>query len=804
MGDFSMIISGQTSLDRAGVLPAATLEQLRGLWIESVEELVSVAAALDAHQRGVLSGALGGDVPDLPGLSSRFIDPRRLEGLTRAQPGGGLGCYVDPAVLRAFEESGEVTPGRGARRAALAGEYPAAVRLMDRMYPVKDQGARGTCVAFASVALREYLNQRQEQFSEQFLYWACKELDGSPGPGTWVHTAISALAEYGVCRANMWPYNPSQNDDNEAQGPPPPGAEQDAARYRMRYARTVEPGVVEHYKRVLVGDGATPGMPVAFATLVFYSWYASAETHRTGKITMPLPGEQPLPGGHAWCVAGYVDSPAAPGGGYFIVRNSWGAHWAPDSPEAAGHALMPYAYVARYALEAYTGAMVDQPAARDARDDDFAPYVMNLKQNHPDIHDALLTAGSKVLANPDAPDRMMMDTPANRRQFRAQDFTWDPQTRSRRYFPPVAALARPVRDEIDRLTELKQGFLGTLDRNLDLAKKQPLPDRNLPPWLYLIPWEPRVAEVAKEDISAYLCAAVRKRANVPDEVAWPEEWERVLAQTNHASVYTLGGAGVQVHVVVSFLSPLLCRPGESPETVLPAPDTLQTIEQAYAAWREKTGARAALFVYHAVGVGGPFRVSPDALSDSGSIKAVAYPVARDQSGHVWKFQIPSRFEERPRLARFLSRLKPETLEQRATRIDRRIRRMLDGGFAGHLTAVKLAAETGYSLAETVDAYLLLEQQGEYGLYETEKKMLAIERLRPQQQQKQRRARLSKNWLQRHLLLILSPPISVALWMIKDAILGRPFTLRGFLVALPMAYIGALIDRYLLRFREPKE
>jgi C1A family cysteine protease len=52
---------------------------------------------------------------------------------------------------------------------------------------------------------------------------------------------------------------------------------------------------------------------------------------------------------------GYVDDDAVPGGGYFIVRNSWGDYWAADSPEAPGHALIPYAYVEQFSLEAFTG-----------------------------------------------------------------------------------------------------------------------------------------------------------------------------------------------------------------------------------------------------------------------------------------------------------------------------------------------------------------------------------------------------------------------------------------------------------------
>lgn len=44
-------------------------------------------------------------------------------------------------------------------------------------------------------------------------------------------------------------------------------------------------------------------------------------------------------GGHAVDPVGYEVDPAAPGGGWWIVRNSWGAGWG-----AAGYCLLPFTY----------------------------------------------------------------------------------------------------------------------------------------------------------------------------------------------------------------------------------------------------------------------------------------------------------------------------------------------------------------------------------------------------------------------------------------------------------------------------
>jgi hypothetical protein len=53
-------------------------------------------------------------------------------------------------------------------------------------------------------------------------------------------------------------------------------------------------------------------------------------------------------GGHAYSLHGYVRDNRAPGGGYFIVKNSWGRWWGED-----GYAYQPFACAAGYDPEAY-------------------------------------------------------------------------------------------------------------------------------------------------------------------------------------------------------------------------------------------------------------------------------------------------------------------------------------------------------------------------------------------------------------------------------------------------------------------
>ena len=63
-------------------------------------------------------------------------------------------------------------------------------------------------------------------------------------------------------------------------------------------------------------------------------------------------GNEAVVGGHAICLAGFQDQGQTPGGGYFILRNSW-IPWAPQSPYGSGYGSIPYQYITNDAWEAY-------------------------------------------------------------------------------------------------------------------------------------------------------------------------------------------------------------------------------------------------------------------------------------------------------------------------------------------------------------------------------------------------------------------------------------------------------------------
>ena len=195
--------------------------------------------------------------------------------------------------------------------------------------------------------------------SEQYLYDEIKQIDQSPAAcGTWQRFGAQILAARGQCREIVWGYNP--NLPCNGNGVMPANARADAAARKLALA-PVAPKNVAAIKAALATR-----RPVGFSIPVYTSWYRSAEVQRSGRLTMPLPNDT-QEGGHAICAVGYQDLATAPGGGYFLIRNSWGTGWAYQSPYGPGYGVIPYAYIAGYNWEAYTLAAAvgldDEPPA---------------------------------------------------------------------------------------------------------------------------------------------------------------------------------------------------------------------------------------------------------------------------------------------------------------------------------------------------------------------------------------------------------------------------------------------------------
>lgn len=331
---------------------ADILARLAAYWIVTCEDLVGAAVG---------EGGLAGLV-SVTGLSEDQV----VNLTERAQAALPPTVSFAPGDLRphGLGALDEREPGEEKEEPPSFAPLPPAVDLRAGFGPVRNQGQRGTCVAHAAAAVREYLLGQQPpalEFSEQYHYWDCKQHDLIPTlPGTYIRVSMARLQESGICLEQTWPYNPHPIAGNEGQGPAPQAAVDGAGRYRISASTRLVPTDVAGLCLAL-----SRNKPVAFAVPVYNYWFAEP-VRSSGDIRLPLPGE-PVAGGHAMCMVGYQQNEVVPGGGFFIVRNSWGEDWAGNSNIAPGYACIPFAYINQLANSAFIAEATAEPEPEPAK-----------------------------------------------------------------------------------------------------------------------------------------------------------------------------------------------------------------------------------------------------------------------------------------------------------------------------------------------------------------------------------------------------------------------------------------------------
>lgn len=216
---------------------------------------------------------------------------------------------------------------------------------------IRSQGDRGTCTAFAVTCANEFFHFKKQgtyqDFSEQHLFFETKILENDTVCGAWIRSAMQAISNKGQCRESDWSYKPTL-PCVQSYGKPS-NADNNALKFKNPFLILYRNDLLK-IKQII-----TSGRIIPFSIPIFNSWYESTETIRSGRITMPLNGETES-GGHSMVLVGYQDTDATenPGGGYFIIRNSWGTDWGYENYYGAGYGTMPYKYITDYAWELYT------------------------------------------------------------------------------------------------------------------------------------------------------------------------------------------------------------------------------------------------------------------------------------------------------------------------------------------------------------------------------------------------------------------------------------------------------------------
>lgn len=194
---------------------------------------------------------------------------------------------------------------------------PKSINLIPGCSPVTDQKSLGSCVANAlGSGLREFLMLKNKQplirVSRLFLYYYERLIEGTvdEDAGAEIKSGMIVLKKVGVCPENMDPYDIAKFKEVPTQQEIAEAAKYKIAEYTLLKS-------LNDIKKCLA-----EGYPVAFG-MDCYSQFMSEECRKTGVVKMPAPGEKSL-GGHCVLAVGFEDRVDWRGGGYVLVRNSWG------------------------------------------------------------------------------------------------------------------------------------------------------------------------------------------------------------------------------------------------------------------------------------------------------------------------------------------------------------------------------------------------------------------------------------------------------------------------------------------------
>ncbi len=197
--------------------------------------------------------------------------------------------------------------------------------------PVKDQGPRATCSAFAGVRALEIIlaqNGINQSLSEQYFYWAskpkCQKLPCSE-KGSWITTGLSYSQKQAfpdIPKTEMCPYSPVIDASNETQLPLKPTCLSGGAKVEKYEEIKTLSEVIEKIKK---------DIPVIMAAKLTPNFYLNQGLVTLEDSTKKIANMNHHSMGHAFLAVGVVELPeklrAKEGNYCLIVANSWGNGW---------------------------------------------------------------------------------------------------------------------------------------------------------------------------------------------------------------------------------------------------------------------------------------------------------------------------------------------------------------------------------------------------------------------------------------------------------------------------------------------
>jgi len=205
-------------------------------------------------------------------------------------------------------------------------KIPSDIDLRPHCSKVENQEDLGSCSANASTSAMEFLYNRLKKpavdFSRLFVYYATRvwveDVPAQEDSGCMIRNVMKALATYGACHEEKWPYNVDNYCDQ-----PSEIAKNDALEHQiLRYCR------LSNLKSLKIC--LAEGYPITGGFMVPSS-IDDPKTTETGIVKYPKSNEN-FVGGHAVLFIGFNDKTKL-----VAFQNSWGTSWGDK-----GFGYLPY------------------------------------------------------------------------------------------------------------------------------------------------------------------------------------------------------------------------------------------------------------------------------------------------------------------------------------------------------------------------------------------------------------------------------------------------------------------------------
>ncbi|HCK82996.1 MAG TPA: peptidase C1 [Hyphomonadaceae bacterium] len=203
--------------------------------------------------------------------------------------------------------------------------------LRAELGPVRDQGRRPTCLAFAASACHEHAQALQAPFSAEWLYYhAVKREGGQPEDGCAPSDVCLVVAEDGQPFETAWPYH------THVEAPWTPATDVGEL---FRADEVPCAFAFEEVAREVESD-----RPIVLGLYIGQTFRAPAVIGGEARVVDDSDDIDPE-SGHAVLAVG---TGVLDGDDVILVRNSWGARWG-----VGGHAWLSRDYLERRALAAF-------------------------------------------------------------------------------------------------------------------------------------------------------------------------------------------------------------------------------------------------------------------------------------------------------------------------------------------------------------------------------------------------------------------------------------------------------------------